>query len=214
MKKTKNDCLFSYDVKYKKHTEKQMKELEKQIYNLLIQDTDFNSKIVTESNYRITNRIKVKKTLKILVLNVIRAINFKKPLVISFDNNILVKKGIYRNIYKGIITTLNKIGLINIIKGNYKGKIRTRLEATEQLKNMIIRYTVEYTEEIKARYVDTKEYPNSEKIKITFESEDKNQYSRFFLIDQSDFIFNRLLENENAVFKLKINNRKQIVDIR
>lgn len=214
IKKTKTDCFLSYEVRYTSKTEKQMKELEKQIYLELLKDKNFDSKVLTDSKYRNINRMKVKKTLKILILNLIRALNHNKPLIITLNNSVLSKQGISRNVFKGLIESLNSLEFIEVIKGNNIAKLRTLIKATDKLKNLIIKHTVEYTEEIKAKYIDTTEYPNTDKIKITFESLDGNRYAKFIQINQTDYIFSKLLEDENTVFYLKINNRKQIVDIR
>lgn len=207
----KKNIFISYSARYSKTTEKQIKQLEKQILQKMLQDSRFVADVLTEHYYN-SNLLKCKKILKLLVLNLIRAINNESNLIISLDKNTLSKNKVSLKLYSGILDKLYRMDLVEIHKGFFIGAEnmgkRTRIEPKDRLKTLIIQHTVEYTEQIKATFHDTVEY--ADKVKVIFKAANSNKtYAKFFGIN--DAIFTVLLEQDTVT--LVVDNRGRIKNI-
>ena len=177
----------------------------------MLQDSRFVADVLTEHYYN-SNLLKCKKILKLLVLNLIRAINNESNLIISLDKNTLSKNKVSLKLYSGILDKLYRMDLVEIHKGFFIGAEnmgkRTRIEPKDRLKTLIIQHTVEYTEQIKATFHDTVEY--TDKVKVIFKALNSNKtYAKFFGVH--DAIFMVLLEQDTVT--LVVDNRGRIKNI-
>lgn len=208
--KEKN-IYISYSARYSRTTQKQIKILEKIVIDTILKDAEFAKKLLTEHQAK-TNKVKVAKIVKLLILNLIRAIHNNAELIISMDNNTLREHGINYRLFSGIIDKLYNMDYIEIRKGYFhsadnSGK-RTRITAKNILKDMIIRVTTEYTEQVTATLADVVEH--GEKVKLIFTDDDNNKYAKFTSVE--DPIFYNLIDNKRV--KLLIDNNKRIKAIK
>lgn len=206
------ECYISYTAKYSKETAHKIKAVEKYIFNLMLQDDWFNSAIITNSKYRVTNLQKSKKIIKLLIINLIRANNHGKPLKISLDKNVLSRNNISLRLFAGIIQKLQRMDYIEIIKGYFFGKrkSRTQIKLKGRLKDLMLKFLIVYTEEIKAKFADVTEING--KVKVTFET-GRGRIAFFPSDNAIEKIFSAVNENSDYIFTLKINNRGRILTI-
>lgn len=216
----KKNIYITYNARYKKSTEKKIKQIEKAILNMMLQDVIFCSKVLTERQKK-SNTAKCKKIIKLLILNLIRAIHNDSDLILSLDKNILSKNSVSLKLFSGIIQKLEQMNLIEIKKGffisdNNNGK-RTRLMAKETLKDIIIKATTEYTEDVTVHLDSAKKVKigENEKVKLTFKAVDSESTWSCFrdvtIIREwlSEYTIEEL---KNKKIKLKLNGAK-IVNI-
>lgn len=212
----KKNIYITYNARYKKSTEKKIKQIEKAILNMMLQDVIFCSKVLTERQKK-SNIAKCKKIIKLLILNLIRAIHNDSDLILSLDKNILSKNNVSLKLFVGIIEKLEKMNLIQIKKGffisdNNNGK-RTRLKAKETLKDIIIKATTEYTEDVTVHLDSAKKVKvgEIEKVKLTFKSVDSESTWSCFrgvTIIREWLSVYTIEELKNKKIKLKLNGSK------
>lgn len=212
MKKNNSECFISYTAKYSRDTAKKIKAVEKYIFIQMLKDDWFNSVIITKSKYRITNIQKSKKIIKLLIINLIRANNHGKALKISLDKNVLSKHSVSLRLFAGIIQKLQRMDYIEIVKGYFFGKrkSRTSIKLKEKFKDLLLKYMIVYTEQIKAKFADVVQING--KVKVILKT--GNRKISFFPSDDSiDKIFSQVNKNSDYIFTLKINNRGKITAI-
>ena len=183
------NIFMSYSARYKKSTEKQIKLIEKFVLSQIIKDADYAKKLLTTHQFN-SNKNKAKKIIKLLILNLIRAVNNNSELIVSMDKNTLREHDINLRLYSGIIEKLYRMDLINIRKGFFIGadnlSKRTRISATETLKNIIIKYCVEYTEQYKVKLNGITEH--GDKVKLIFKDVQSDKtFAKFFHIEDKFF---------------------------
>lgn len=169
---------MSFSAKYTKKTGNKIKLVQKQILDQILADQLFDVELLT-IHQRNTNLKKAKKIIKLLILNLVRSIHNESQLIVSMDNNLLQKQNINRRMYKLIIDKLQRMDYITISKGYFnsedgKGK-RTRITANK-IKDLIIKATTEYTEDVSVYLVSAKRVKVAEtaKAKLTFKAVDSD----------------------------------------
>ena len=212
----KKNIFISYSAKYKKNTEKQIKQVEKLIMAQMLKDLVFSTKLLTVHQAK-SNKIKVQKIVKLLVLNLIRAIHNNSELIISLDNNTLRQNNINLRLFGAIVDKLEKMDYITIAKGFFIGsdKIskRSRITATDKLKTLIIQHTTEYTQVVTTKLAAAKKvaFNGVSKVKLTFK--DINSNATWSCFRAVEYITTMIAEHgtqgiKNATFKLKLNGNK------
>ena len=205
---------ISYKTQYEAKTKQKVQTIEKHLLDSMLNDTAFSYNVITE-HYRKQNALKVRKIIKLLLLNLIRSITNESGLIISLDKCILSKNKVPYRLFIGVINKLDSMGLIIITKGYFlaeqnKGK-RTSIIATEQLKNIIIKHVVSYTEQVQAELIGVKQFAEQGKVKLTFKSiSDDRIYAKFVPMNSNE-LFARL--NQNRYVNIKVNNQGRITGI-
>lgn len=177
--KKENEIFISYTARYAKKTEKQIKAVEKFVFSKIVEDKKYAEQLLTIHQAK-TNKVKVKKIIKIIILNLIRAIHNDSELTISLDNNVLRQNGLNLRLFSSVINKLFAMDFIQIKKGYFynsqKHGKRSRITASGTLKNQIIKATTEYTEDVSAYLVGKKrvKVAETEKIKLTFKAVDSD----------------------------------------
>lgn len=213
------NIYFSCNAKYKKSTEKKIKIVEKFIVEQMLKDAVFSAELLTSHQSK-TNKIKTKKIIKLLILNLIRAIHNNTELIVSLDNNTIRSYNINPRLFRLILDKLARMDYITIHKGFFhaedkKGK-RSRISAN-RIKDIIIKATTEYTEDVTVHLDSAKKVKvaENEKVKLTFKAVDSDTTWSCF---RDITIINEWLseysvdELKNKKIKLKLNGSK-IVNI-
>lgn len=210
--------FISYSARYTKKTEKQIKQVEKILVAQMLKDAVFSAELLTTHQAK-TNKIKVQKIVKLLVLNLIRAIHNNSELIISLDNNTLRQHNINLRLFSGVVNKLERMDYITIRRGFFLGsdKIskRSRVTAADKLKNLIIQHTTEYTVDGQAKLTNVKKavINNVEKAKLTFTIINSElTISCFRDIAEAKQIV-AMAKAKNA-FILSVNNKSKIVKIK
>lgn len=212
-----NEIFISYTARYAKKTEKQIKAVEKFVFSKIVEDKKYAEQLLTIHQAK-TNKVKVKKIIKIIILNLIRAIHNDSELTISLDNNVLRQNGLNLRLFSSVINKLFAMDFIQIKKGYFynsqKHGKRSRITASGTLKNSIIKATTEYIQEIEATFNDWQDYEKIDKVKLIFIDAKNQRYAVFKKTD--DPIFELILQKQikKEKFKLKINSKNRIVDIK
>lgn len=173
------NIYISYSARYKKSTEKKIKIVERYVIDQMLQDAIFSAELLTKHQEK-TNKIKTQKIVKLLILNLIRAIHNNTELIISLDNNTLRSHNINPRLFRLIIDKLDRMDYIEISRGYFhseeqSGK-RSRISAKNAIKNLIIKATTEYTEVVNTYLESAKKVKvaETEKVKLTFKAVDSD----------------------------------------
>ena len=215
----KKNIYFTCNARYKKSTEKKIKIVEKFIIDQMLKDAVFSAELLTQHQAK-TNKIKTKKIVKLLILNLIRAIHNNTELIISLDNNTIRSYNINPRLFRLILDKLDRMDFIIINKGFFhsesKNGKRSRISAN-RIKDIIIKATTQYTEDVTVHLDSAKKAKvgETEKLKLTFKAVDNDTtYSCF----RDIAVINEWLtkysveELKNKKIKLKLNGAK-IVNI-
>lgn len=170
------DIFLTFGARYKKSTEKKIKIVERYVVDQMLQDAVFSAELLTTHQAK-SNKIKVQKIVKLLILNLIRAIHNESELIVTLDNNNLRNNNINPRLFRMIVDKLERMDYIEIHKGFFhsedKNGKRTRITA-KILKDIIIKATTEYTEDVTAILVKATKtkVAEVEKVKLTFKDVD------------------------------------------
>lgn len=215
MKKTKTyECFFTSRIRCNKADAKKLKALEKEIFLNMIKEESFCKKVITESKYQSINKIKCKKILDKLILNLIKANNKQTPLIVSLDKNVLSKIQIPLRLFVGIIERLSNMGLIEIHKGFFTDKQhrRTRLTLNTSFKDLLIKYMIVYNEYVDVIFNKWEKIEN--KFKLYFIDKQNNIYAKFISNEEGKYIGDKLRNKKIKQFRLKLNNHGQVIEIK
>ena len=127
--------FISYTLRSDQQTKKNVEKLVRQLETKTLKNRDYCKRIVS-ARYREQNLKMFKKSLRLLLNNLILSIKLKQNLVVSLNNNILAQQGLVHKIYVESINILIMQGYITADIGR-KGK-RTTLSVTESFKDFII----------------------------------------------------------------------------
>lgn len=216
----KKNIFISFSVRYKKSTEKRIKSVEKFVLKEIVKDGDFCKKVLTERQSK-SNLVKAKKIIKLLILNLIRSIHNDSDLIISLDKNILSKAGVSLKLFVGVIEKLERMDYIEIRRGYFhseeqSGK-RSRISAKNAIKNLIIKATTEYTEEVTTTLITAKKVKIKDqiKVKLTFKAVDSDKtWSCFRDVEYIKELLEKYGKDglKNTKFKLQLDSTR-IVNI-
>ena len=208
------NIFMSYSARYKKSTEKKIKSVEKTVVDQMLKDAIFSAELLTKHQEK-TNKIKTQKIVKLLILNLIRAIHNNTELIISLDNNTLRSHNINPRLFRLIMDKLDRMDYITIHKGFFHaedqhGK-RSRISA-KRIKDIIIRATTEYTEDVNTYLVSAKKVKVAETAKLKLTFKDVDSESTWSCFRDTAIIRQWLNDYGNGLrikkFKLKLNGAK------
>ena len=178
--------FISYKIKADQLTKKNVEKLVRQIETQTLKKRDYCKRIVS-ARYREQNLKMFRKSLRLLLNNLILSVKLKQDLVISLNNNVLAEHGLTHKIYTEAINILMMQGYITADKGK-KGK-RTTLSITEAFKDFIIENIFSIVAVDKNGYMDAvlvdirtmNSCKPNEYIRASFAVQDKYYYQNILL---------------------------------
>ena len=208
-----NKLYISYNIRYSEKNKTLIKDLINDITDRILKDELYIKTVSTEKR-KINNKPKIRKAVKILLLNIVFSVQVKKELIISLNDHVLYKNDISPKIFRFIIEWFKINNYIKESKGSFsKSAIyskRTTVKATQNLYEYIVlnifdiqlRKVVKITERIadKANKFFIVTFTDEDNKKYVYKTQDKAKAREILLFT-------------NKVWEIVINKDDEIKDL-
>lgn len=210
-----NKLYISYNIRYSPKNKTAVKDLVNNIVDRILIDDDYKKQIVT-SKRKINNKPKVRKAVKIILLNLIFSVQVKRDLIISLDDHILYKNDISPKIFRFVIDWLKNNDFIRVVKGNFsKSQVynkRTIIKVEVDFMQYVIMYIFDLNIK-KLASVTNRIIDKMNKLYIvTFTTECDKQNYIYKTADKK--LATDISVNHNKIFEVDIDKNDEVINFR